>query len=331
MGIRKGVRPIRVFVSHSSANLARAEEVGGALRAGGADPWLDRTDIRVGGLLRKQLQAAIEASRAVVLLWSKPAAASRWVAAEILTAFHLDRFVIPCRLSDVALPQFLSRSVHFELRGRDAEVLERLVEEVQRAPRARNEFTAVKAYEDADLQAAIARINDCQRAELDATGDVAQALRLHAETDKHMRKAEKRWRFDPTILNLAGYHRKNGYMFGHWAEYCAGRFPEDPLLQEGERFFFDTLFVNPTDYSALNGLGNILLFEGELAAAEFFVERAIEWAERDGVRYEDAIHDLSVIRSRGRAPETSRPPDVRGEPRPSRRAKAGRRPTVAAR
>jgi len=33
-----------------------------------------------------------------VLVWSKAAAASRWVAAEILTAFYLPmrRFVIPC-------------------------------------------------------------------------------------------------------------------------------------------------------------------------------------------------------------------------------------------
>jgi len=33
--------------------------------------------------------------------------------------------------------------------------------------------------------------------------------------------------------------------------------------------------INPIDYSALNGLGNILFFQGELDAAEFFVSSAI--------------------------------------------------------
>jgi tetratricopeptide (TPR) repeat protein len=292
----------RVFVSHASANLKNAQEVSAALRTRGADPWLDQADIRVGGLLRKQLQEAIEASRAVVLLWSKPAAASRWVAAEVLTAFHLDRFVVPCLLSEVDLPQFLSKTVHFDLRRHRADVLARLGEQVQRAPQARNEYAAATAFQDPELRADIDRIMAAQETELSTNGDVGKALRLHAETEKHMRRAEKRWPYDPTILNLAGYHRKNAYMFGHWAEYCAGRFPEDPVLQEGERFFFDTLFVNPTDYSALNGLGNILLFEGELDAAEFFVQRAIEWAERSGVRYDAAIHDLGVIRGRMRAP-----------------------------
>ena len=288
---------VRVFVSHSSANLQAAQEVCAALCEAGADPWLDRADIRVGGLLRRQLQEAIAASDVVVLLWSKPAAASRWVAAEILTAFHLDRFVIPCVLSGAALPQFMSGGVHVDLRRRRADALKRLGEQVQLVPRGRNDYVGVAPFQDAELRAAINGITSAQQAELDAT-DVGGALRLHAETEKLMRPAEKRWRFDATILNLAGYHRKNAYMFRHWAEYCAGRFPPDPVLLKGERYFFDTLFVNPTDYSALNGLGNILLFEGELEAAEFFVRRAIEWAERDGVRYDDAIHDLGVIRSR---------------------------------
>ena len=289
---------VRVFVSHSSANLQAAQEVCASLREAGADSWLDRADIRVGGLLRRQLQEAIAASDVVVLLWSKPASASRWVAAEILTAFHLDRFVIPCVLSGAALPQFMSGDVHVDLRRRRADALKRLEEQVRRAPRARNEYSGATAFQDAELRAVIARIMAAQQTELDSAGDLAKAPRLHAETEKLMRPAEKRWRYDPTILNLAGYHRKNAYMLRHWAEYCAGRFPPDPVLLKGERFFFDTLFVNPTDYGALNGLGNVLLFEGELEAAEFFVRRAIEWAERDGVRYDAAIHDLGVIRSR---------------------------------
>jgi len=56
--------------------------------------------------------------------------------------------------------------------------------------------------------------------------------------------------------------------------------------------------VNPLDYSALNGLGNIFLFEGELQGALFFVERAIEIAQKAGVEYKEAKSDRELIRRR---------------------------------
>jgi hypothetical protein len=83
--------------------------------------------------------------------------------------------------------------------------------------------------------------------------DLVEADRLQQELDEKMREAEIRWKFDPIILSLAGYHRKNGYMIKHWQGYSAGRFPKDPLLAEGRSRFFETLLVNPIDYSAPNG------------------------------------------------------------------------------
>ena len=298
----------KVFISHSSVNLKAARQVEAALAAAGFDPWLDHSDIRIGELLGKELQKAVKASKAVVLMWSKAAAASRWVATEVLTAFHLDRFIVPCVLSETELPQFLSRSVYFNLRKGRTDVLKRLGEQVKGAPRSRNEFPGISSYQTGKLKEAIKRINDQQMDLLDRLDreDLPGARKRQASLDPIMRAAEARWRYDPTILNLAGYHRKNAYMLKHWDEYCAGRFPRDPVLAEGERRFLDTLFINPVDYSALNGVGNILLFEGELSAAEFFVERAIEEAAKDGIDYQNAKNDLEVIRSRTRAPEAGR-------------------------
>ncbi len=293
---------LKVFISHSSVNLKAAQQVEEALAAAGFDPWLDHSDIHLGVLLGKELQKAIKASKAVVLMWSKAAAASRWVATEVLTAFHLDRFIVPCVLSETELPQFLSRSVYFNLRKGRTDVLKRLGEQVKLAPRTRNEFPGISSYQSGKLKEAIERINDQQKGILDLLerDAVSGARKRQVSLDTIMRAAEARWRYDPIILNLAGYHRKNAYMLKHWYEYCAGRFPKDPVLAEGERFFLDTLFINPIDYGALNGIGNILLFEGELSAAEFFIKRAIEEAAKDGVDYTDAKHDLAVIRNRTR-------------------------------
>lgn len=286
-----------VFISHASANLAAARRIDERLHAAGLDTWLDHSDIRVGALLGRELQHAIQKCKAMVLLWSKPASESRWVAAEILTAFHMNRFIVPCVLSATELPAFLSRSVYFDLRRGREDALSRLGDQVRHAPLKRNEFTSVSAHEDIDLRAAIASIYAQQNA-IVSSDDLALSRSLQKKLDTEMHAAEKRWRYDPTITNLAGYHRKNAYMFKHWDEYCGGRFPRDTLLDEGERFFFISLFGNPLDYSALNGLGNILYFKGEMDAAAFFVGRAIACAEEAGVDYEDAKHDLALIRHR---------------------------------
>jgi hypothetical protein len=288
------------FISHAGVDMATARTVEKALASAGVDSWLDDSDINVGALLRKELRGAIEASQAVVLLWSKAAAASRWVAAELLMAFHLDRFVVPCVLQGAPdLPQFLSGSVFLKIDKEDADALRRLCRQVQKSPRSRNELLRVEPYQDSDLKDTIRTLVQGQRAVIGLLDrDEAKARDLQRTVDVAMRAAEAQWPFDPTILNLAGYHRKNGYMVAHWAEYCAGRFPKDPLLAEAERFFFDTLFVNPNDYSALNGIGNVLLFEGELQAAEFFVRKAIDCAAADGVEYGEAKHDLQVISNR---------------------------------
>jgi hypothetical protein len=300
---RKSKTGFSVFISHSSVNIEDAKQIEAALSARGFDVWLDDSDIRVGVLLGKELLKAIEASRAVVLLWSEAAKNSAWVTTEILAAFHLNRFMLPYTLDETEFPQLLSRSIHGDLRKERAATLTKLVQDVKRAPRSRNEFPGVTAYQPPELEKTSRELNDGQMAVLGRVGnnDLVDAERLQQELDVKMRAAELRWKVDPMILSLAGYHRKNAYMIEHWQEYSAGRFPKDPLLEEGRSRFFETLLINPIDYSALNGLGNILLFQGELDAAEFFVSSAINCAKKDGADYWQAKHDLELIRSRLKA------------------------------
>jgi hypothetical protein len=66
----------------------------------------------------------------------------------------------------------------------------------------------------------VRELNDAQVAVLDRIGadHLVEADRLQQELDSKMREAEFRWKFDPMILSLAGYHRKNAYMIKHWQE-----------------------------------------------------------------------------------------------------------------
>ncbi|HSE59880.1 MAG TPA: toll/interleukin-1 receptor domain-containing protein [Nitrospiraceae bacterium] len=70
------------FMSHASKDVAVVAQIDELLEADGLKVWVDRSEIRLGVLLRKELQHAIRNSRMLILLWSKAAARSRWVAAD---------------------------------------------------------------------------------------------------------------------------------------------------------------------------------------------------------------------------------------------------------
>jgi len=79
----------------------------------------------------------------------------------------------------------------------------------------------------------------------------------------------------------------------------------DPLievLERAERCFYDSLFANPLDHSALNGLGNILFFERDLDAAEFFIRRALYLAKQSGADYPQAEADVRLVLSYKKRP-----------------------------
>jgi hypothetical protein len=230
-------------------------------------------------------------------VWSKAAKTSRWVTAEILIAFHLKRFIIPCVVDNMPLPQFLDNTVYLNFLADEKDALRSLRRKIPTVPKTANTFSKVMSSQSADLQQAIQLIAHGQDVELERLGqrDLKGAREIHTIVDITMKKVEKAWRFDLMVLSLAGYHRKNAYMLKHWDAIQAGRPPKDPLLRRAERFFFDALFVNPTDSSALNGLGSILILERELEAAEFFVRQAIAAAKKKKISYAAAEHDLALI------------------------------------
>jgi hypothetical protein len=92
------------FISHSSKDTVLAARTEELLEEDGLKVWLDHSEIRLRALLRPELQTAIKNSCVLVLLWSQAAAKSRWVAAEVVTAFHLNRFILTCVRGNVELP-----------------------------------------------------------------------------------------------------------------------------------------------------------------------------------------------------------------------------------
>jgi hypothetical protein len=257
------------FISHASKDADLAAQIEEFLEGDGLKVWLDRSEIRLGILLRKELQSAIQNSRVLILLWSKAAARSRWVAAEVLTAFHLNRFIVACACDNAPLPYFLQNTIYLNVQPRKTDWAERLRRAVRESPDAANEVPAVMSSQSRELQQAIQLIVQGQRQVTDGleNRDLQRAREMQYLVDDVMVEARNAWPLEPMVLNLAGYHYKNAYMLEHWAAIQAGRPPKDPLIERAERAFFEALFVNPNDYSALNGLGSVLTFERDLEAA----------------------------------------------------------------
>jgi len=64
-----------------------------------------------------------------------------------------------------------------------------------------------------------------------------KAAELHEKVDSALRVVEKAFPFEPMILSLAGYHRKNAYLGRHWDAIQAGQAPKDSLFKRGGRLF----------------------------------------------------------------------------------------------
>jgi tetratricopeptide (TPR) repeat protein len=289
---------IDAFISHSSANRTTAVRIEEALEADGLAVWLDDSEIQLGVLLGEELQASIRGARVLILLWSAAAAESRWVASEWLTAYHVHRFIIPCSLDKTPLPQCLQNSVRLKFRRVTAVVVEDLARADRESPRGSNRLAPAMSAQGPELSGAISRIGVAQAAiqESIASGDMAAARRQQSDLDSVVDDALATWPLDPVLVNLAGYQLKNAYMLKHWDAIQAGRGPRDPLLDQSERRFLETLALDPTDPESLNGLGNIFFFKRDLDAAEFFHRAALAEAKRRNLSYPAAEHDLALVR-----------------------------------
>ena len=288
------------FISHSSRDAAVARPLERELEAMGLDVWLDDSEIRVGALLRAELQTAIAGCTALVLLWSADAAQSRWVASEWLTAVHSDRPVLGCSLDDAPLPQCLGSTVYLDSRLDGDALAERVARAIRASEGQRPALPPVMRHASAELEEAIDTIVAGQGAVTDALGreDLGAAAELQAPRGSvmsHARLVMAAGPDDRQPRRLPPQERLPGAPLGRDPGGAGAR--ADPLLTRAEQRFFETLGIDPYDPSALNGLGSVLINERELDAAEFFILAAIGAARRLGIdTYPAAEHDLALVR-----------------------------------
>jgi hypothetical protein len=280
-----------VFLSHASQDDSLVSRLAASLTNAGLNVWIDDTRLRFGDPLVQRIQDAIVQSRNFALCWSRSALDSSYVNDEWLAAYHLKKPIIPCLLDSTPLPPFLLRYVYCDFRtsflaGCDG-LVKALVEQSDRA--------------DPTVIAAISREEKSALESL-LTMDLVTAAKKHQATDTLISSAIRQWPKDPTVLNLAGYHKKTAYVIKHFSAIQAGTTPRDRLLDEAKRLFYAALSLqpegrdNPELPSTLAGLGNVLMFEGALDGAEFFLQSAMKDVNDRNLFDHGTAQSLSLVR-----------------------------------
>jgi len=119
-----------VFIANARPDAAWAQRLSDALEHAGIKTWVDLSNIPIGTDWERSVIEALRASSALIVVVTRRAAASAWVAAEIKYAQNAGIKILPVMVEDDPLPG-LERLQHFDLRGKD-EVPPSFVEEVKR-------------------------------------------------------------------------------------------------------------------------------------------------------------------------------------------------------
>jgi len=280
------------FISHSGKNTAQAETIEAGL--GAKRVWLDRSEIRLGALLGRELLANIRASRGLVLVWSKHAAQSPWVQSEWIAAANLGKPIVPVRLDKTPLPQSLGNTLWRQGGGAS---LEGFVDELARTIRGGlslgPSISPSMRLPNPRLEAKVTRLALAQRTMFDDFygGSQAKARRRQRRLETQTTALVKKYPRDPRAAALWAYNEKNSVILEHDDDIMAGIKVDDARLEEARWRFLHGLWLDPLDPEALNGLGTIAWFAHDLDTAEFFVRAAL----RRLPDYADAKHDLNLI------------------------------------
>jgi TIR domain len=279
------------FISHAGKDGTRAETIEAAL--GATRVWLDRSEIRLGALLGRELLSNIRASKALVLVWSKRAAQSPWVQSEWIAAANLGKPIVPICLDKTALPQALTNA----LWGKGGKSFQATVAQLARTLRdglaPSQSISPSMRLPNPKLEAEVTRLALAQRAMFDDFGGgfLTKARRLQRRLETQTSALVKKYPRDPRAAALWAYNEKNSVILEHDDDIMAGIKVDDARLDEARWRFIHGLWLDPLDPEALNGLGTIAWFGHDLDTAEFFVRAAL----RRLPDYDDAKHDLALI------------------------------------
>lgn len=99
---------LRVFISYSRQDMARADRLEIELNRLGFDAWIDRSKLQGGQIWEIELQTAIQECHAFILMVSSASNGSHYVRSEWQYAINLKKTIIPLMFEDIQISFLLS-------------------------------------------------------------------------------------------------------------------------------------------------------------------------------------------------------------------------------
>jgi hypothetical protein len=91
-----------IFISYSRSDSAKAQTLAGALQRQNWSVWWD-PNVQIGQTFRNVISKELDASKCVIVLWSRESIQSGWVLGEAQVAVKRG-ILVPCLIEDVAIP-----------------------------------------------------------------------------------------------------------------------------------------------------------------------------------------------------------------------------------
>lgn len=161
----------KIFISHSRHDAVFARSLVDALVDAGLVPWIDVESIPDGSTWPREIEKAVEACAAMVVIMSAAARASEWVERETLKALDLHKPVFIALIDDTRMPLHLLNRQYTDFRTQPEAALARLIAALRNAlrettppappppphPNEHNFFRYLEALTEGPLVARIAR------------------------------------------------------------------------------------------------------------------------------------------------------------------------------
>jgi len=125
----------QIFISHSRQDREFARFLCARLEESGLVPWIDVDNIPAGSTWPREIEKAVEACAAMVVVMSEAARASEWVERETLRALDLGKPVFIALVDDTRMPLHLLNRQYTDFRTQPDAALARLISALRGALR----------------------------------------------------------------------------------------------------------------------------------------------------------------------------------------------------
>ncbi len=115
-----------VFISHSSHDRTLVLDLAEQLKEAGFPCWVDVESIPDGWSWVREIEKAIGACRAMIVVMSEQARASEWVEREVLMALEQGKPILFMRIDDAPLPLYMINRQYIDYRKRPTSAIRRL-------------------------------------------------------------------------------------------------------------------------------------------------------------------------------------------------------------